>query len=129
MILQILSSSTEPTIRNFRIVQNARSLKLYAGMYFYGIGSVIRKFLITASVNKRFGYPGRVWSVIRKFRITVSSLNQVSCSFLKSVQIGRSNISCEILTPIQRIGKSLTMHTNSSIVFREIIPQRRNHAC
>lgn len=127
--LQILTSTTKPTIRNFRIVQNKRILKLCSGTDFYSIGSVIRESLITVSVNKRFGYPGRACSVIRKFRITVSSLNQVSCSFMKSAQIGRNNTSCEILTLIQRIGKSLTMHANSSIVFREIITQRRNHAC
>ena len=66
--LQIRNSSAELTIRNFRIVQNTRILKLYAGMYFYGIGSVVRKSLIPASVNKRLGCWGRVCSVIRKFR-------------------------------------------------------------
>ncbi len=127
--IKVLSSCAEPTIRNSRIVQNAITPRLCAGVNSYGIGSVIRKFLIPASVNKRLGYRSCVCSVIRKFRNTAFSLNQVSCSILRSVPIGRSNISCEILTPIQRIGKSLTMHTNSRIVFREIIPQRRNHAC
>ncbi len=129
MILQIRNSSAEPIIRHSRIVQNKSTPKLHAGMYFYGIGSVIRGFLITASANKRFGYPGRACSVIRKFRITVFPLSQVSFSSLKSVPMSKNNTARETLTPTSRINVSLTTHANSSIIFREIITQRRNHAC
>lgn len=71
--------SANPTIRDSRIVQNAITPRLCAGVDFYSIGSAIRESLTTAFVNKRFGYPDRVWSVIRKFRNTDFSLNQVNC--------------------------------------------------
>ena len=77
--LQVLSSSLESTIRDLRIVQNKQTLKLCAGVDFYSIGSAIRESLIPDSVvNKHFGYLGRVCSVIRKFRNTDFSLNQLS---------------------------------------------------
>lgn len=84
--LQILSSNAKPTIRNSRIVHNEPILRPYAAVFFYRIASVIRESLITASAPRHLSYQKPVCSVIRKFRITVFSLNQVCCSYLKSIR-------------------------------------------
>ena len=88
--LQVLSSSAEPTIRDSRIVQNAITPRLCAGMYFYSIASVVRKFLTTALAHKHLNSHKSFCSVIRKFRRTDVSLNKVYYSHIKKNMTSRN---------------------------------------